>query len=457
MISLKMVKGAEMAEGVLTELHLPEPLRRFVIGRDPGAHWPIPDRTLALSARHCEIVATPAGVVLRDLSTNGTFVNGTAARLAGEHLLQDGDRFELGPYTVVVQGGLPRATAVPPAAVAAPAPAPAPRTPPVESTAPLRGGDPAAMLGSAAPAREGLTEILRAAPPAEDESVEVTKIRLAPKGAGASAARPAGRTPMPASAAAAAASAATPPAPPPQAAPPGLPATAPMPLQAASSPVPGPQAPPRAAAPAQAAAPDANAPLDSVLVALATGLGLPTAALAGRDPAQLATQTGALASAAITALRHLLEQQARERRQIGSRAPALQAVRDVNPLRLAATPEAALLALLAPGADTTRPLQRAAAELAAHPQRLLGAFRKATQRLGEDIAPDALQAALPAAAGTETPSQQQARHARLWALYTQVWQSLGLAPGQAWPQGFAEAAALHLASAYDDPGAAEAS
>jgi len=439
MISLKMVKGAEMAEGVLTEQRLPEPLQRFVIGRDPGAHWPIPDRTLALSARHCEIVATPAGVVLRDLSTNGTFVNGAAARLSGEHRLHDGDRFELGPYTIVVQGELPRAaTAAPPAAPAPPAPA-APRSPAVDSTAPLRGGDPAAMLASAAPAREGLTEILRAAPPAEDESVEVTKIRLAPKGAGAPAARPAGSAPGPGpgpgpgavAAAAAAASGAADPA-------------------AASARPAAPVAPP-AHAVATAAAP--AAPADAVLAALAAGLGLPADALAGRDPAQAAAQVGALARAGVTALRQLLEAQARERRQIGSRAPALQAVRDVNPLRLAATPEAALLALLAPGEDSAAPLQRAGAELAAHPQRLLAAFGGATQRLGEEIAPDALQAALPTSGAAETAAQQQARHAQLWALYTQVWRGMGLAPGQPWPQAYAEAAALHLAAAYDAQGA----
>ncbi len=428
MISLKMVKGAEMAEGVLTEQRLPEPLQRYVIGRDPCAHWPIPDRTLALSARHCEIVATPAGVVLRDLSTNGTFVNGAVARLTGEHPLQDGDRFELGPYTIVVQGGLPRAAALPSVATPAAVPPPSPRPASVEATAPLRGGDPAAMLASAAVPRAGLTEILRAAPPAEDESVEVTKIRLAPKGPAAPAARPAGSTPMPAvqSPAAAPVSAAPPQAP---------------------SPVPVPAAAP-APAPASAAA-------DPTLAALATGLGLPADALAGRDPALAAAQVGALARSAVSALRQLLEQQARERRQIGSRAPALQAVREVNPLRLAATPEAALLALLAPGADAAGPLQRAAGELAAHPQRLLAAFRAAAQRLGDELAPESLQAALPTSGSAETPAAQQARQAQLWALYTQIWQGMGLAEAQAWPQGFVEAAALHLAAAYDaaDPAA----
>ncbi|MBA4176413.1 MAG: type VI secretion system-associated FHA domain protein TagH [Leptothrix sp. (in: Bacteria)] len=426
MISLKIVKGAEIAVGVVPEMRLPEPLTGFVIGRDPAVHWPIPDPTRALSARHCEVLATPAGVVLRDLSTNGTFVNGAMARPAGDHVLNDGDRFELGPYTILVQGTLPAAASRPAAAAPTPAASPPTRPPSVQATAPSRGGDPAAMLASAAPPREGLTEILRAAPPAEDSPLEVTKIRLAPKTNDAAPARPAGRTPMPAVGAAAAAS---------------LPVPVPVPVQE-PAPVPAP--------PAAASA----AGVEPLLAALAAGLGLPPEALAGRDAAQAVAQAGALARAAVEVLRQLLEQQAQGRRQIGSRAPALQAVRDVNPLRLAATPEAALLALLAPGARPEVPLRRAAAELTAHEQRMLAAFRHAAQQLGEEIAPEALEAALPTSSGSDAAARLQARQARLWTLYTQVWQGMGLAPGLAWSQGFVEAAQLHLATAYDKPGPA---
>ena len=428
MISLKLVKGSELAEGVRTEIQLPATPPRFVIGRDPTAHWPIPDRTLAISARHCEMVAAPGGLLLRDLSTNGTFVNGSSARLAGEHALHDGDRIELGPYTIVVQSGLPRPAAVPGRAADTPAPPP-PRpapAPPVEATTPLRGGDPAAMLGSAAGAapRLGLTEILLASAPLVDESLEVTKIRMAPKLA-PKADRPAGATPMPTVTAAATAAAA------------------------------GPAA--NAATAATAAAPAASEPLTAHI---ATALGLPADALAGRSAAEAATQVAALARAGVIALRALLEQQAQARRQIGSRAPALAAVRELNTLRLAATPEAALQALLALGADATATVQRAADEVAAHQARLLAAFRAAAVRLGEEIAPASLQSALgataptpaatPAPALTPTPSQQ----AQLWALYTQVWQGLGLAPGQPWAQGFQEAALMHLAAAYDEAGKA---
>lgn len=418
MISLKLVKGSELAEGVRTEMQLPATPPRFVIGRDPTAHWPIPDRTLAISARHCEMVAAPGGLLLRDLSTNGTFVNGSTVRLAGEHTLHDGDRIELGPYTIVVQSGLPRPAAVPGRATDTPAPPPPPPPHPapalpVEATTPLRGGDPAAMLGSAAGAgpRLGLTEILLASAPLVDESLEVTKIRMAPKPM-PKADRPAGATPMPAVTAAGTAAAAGP-----------------------------------TATPATAAAPAASEPLTTHI---ATALGLPADALAGRSAAEAATQVAALARAGVIALRTLLEQQAQARRQIGSRAPALAAVRELNTLRLAATSEAALQALLAPGADATATVQRAADEVAAHQARLLAAFRAAAVRLGEEIAPASLQSALGATATAPAPAQQ----AQLWALYTQVWQGLGLAPGQPWAQGFQEAALMHLAAAYDEAGKA---
>lgn len=100
MVSLKILRGAELAPGVRDEVQWPAGTPRFVIGRDPSAHWSIPDATLSLSARHCELVATPRGVMLHDLSTNGTFVNDEAERMRADRLLQHGDRITLGPYQV---------------------------------------------------------------------------------------------------------------------------------------------------------------------------------------------------------------------------------------------------------------------------------------------------------------------------------------------------------------------
>lgn len=186
MWSLKVVKGAELADQLVPVQQLPQPLQRFSIGRDPGNAWVIADRSLAISARHCEIVGTPDGPALRDLSTNGTFVNGAAARVAGEHHLRHGDRFVLGPYEIWVAGPPMSALPVPPPK-ATPAVAPAP--PALTDTAVQRGGDPAAMLAAGGRGeRVALTEILRAAPPSTDTGVDMTRIRVAPPAAAAAAA-----------------------------------------------------------------------------------------------------------------------------------------------------------------------------------------------------------------------------------------------------------------------------
>jgi ABC-type multidrug transport system ATPase subunit/ABC-type multidrug transport system permease subunit len=58
---------------------------RILIGRDPGADWPVPSPQA--SWHHCEIAKTRAGTVVRDLgSTNGTFVNGV--RVAAQRITE---------------------------------------------------------------------------------------------------------------------------------------------------------------------------------------------------------------------------------------------------------------------------------------------------------------------------------------------------------------------------------
>lgn len=392
MWSLKIVQGAELADKPVVDMRLPMPLVRFSIGRDPGNPWPIADRTLALSARHCEVVATPAGPALRDLSTNGTFVNGSVARMAGDHLLRDGDRIEIGPFVIAVSGPpLPTRVAAP----VVPAPVAAVRPPGGMDAAPQRGGDPAAMLAAgAAGAPVGLTEILRVAAPVQDSAVDMTKIRLAP--------------------------------PPRAAAPAPAPAPAPVPVPA-----------PVAAAP----------PPTNLSEALARGLGVPASALAGQDPLWLAERLARCAQGATAALRQLLEQQAQARRTLGSRQSVRAAGPDLSPLRLSPSAQAALLALVAAPGDPAELLQRAGTELGVHQDKLLRAFRQAALRLGEQASPESLLAGL-GVAGDSPPSPAQ--QTRLWQLYTTLWNDLGLAPGAGWAAGFQEAALQHLAAAYDD-------
>lgn len=176
MLDLSLEVGAERCADAPRTMRVPPACARFVIGRDPACDWALPDRTLALSARHCEIVPTATGALLRDLSTNGTFVNGGPARIDGEVLLRDGDRIEMGPYTVAI-----RIAVVPPAT--APATPPSATSKTVEDTTPIvmaagRGRDPAAV----------------ASPLPEAEDLGLTRIRPVPAADGG---QPSAPPPMP--------------------------------------------------------------------------------------------------------------------------------------------------------------------------------------------------------------------------------------------------------------------
>jgi len=75
--------------------------RGAVIGRASTVDWCLPDPSLHISSRHCEIQFAEDKYVLNDISTNGTFKLGSAARLPGPHVIQQGDTFQIGQYEVV--------------------------------------------------------------------------------------------------------------------------------------------------------------------------------------------------------------------------------------------------------------------------------------------------------------------------------------------------------------------
>jgi type VI secretion system protein len=74
--------------------------RGAVIGRDPTSDWCLPDPSLHISSRHCEITFRDDGYVINDISTNGTFLNGAGARLPGPHMIQHGDVFVIGHFEI---------------------------------------------------------------------------------------------------------------------------------------------------------------------------------------------------------------------------------------------------------------------------------------------------------------------------------------------------------------------
>src|SRR5690348_13726291 len=75
--------------------------RGLDIGRDPYLDWTLPDPSRFISGRHCEVRWREGGYWLHDISTNGTFLNGSEGRLKAPHRLRNGDRFVIGQYIIV--------------------------------------------------------------------------------------------------------------------------------------------------------------------------------------------------------------------------------------------------------------------------------------------------------------------------------------------------------------------
>ena len=388
MLSLKLVQGAENAQGVRLEALVPPDQAKFVIGRDPACDWPIADKQLALSARHCEILRIEGRQVLRDLSTNGTFVNSSRERLPADHLLRHGDRIALGSYrievSVVPDAAMPQAKA--PVQVA--------------STAPRRGGDPAAMVGS--DWERAASPAARAAAGGVDAKTGFTRISKPP------------------------------------------------PRESLEAPV-AIAAPPRteagshaaASVPAREAAPVRQAPpgTTDILLRLSGGLGVPVEALGTSDPAVAAARVARLLRLSVLALHKQLSEQARQLRDLGSRAPLALVRSESAPLRLAPGPEEAMRVLLGAGDQAEGMLVRSNREISQHTERLISAFHAAGERLGEQLAPATL----------ERTAEGTGDMARLWKIYGSLWTALGIGVGKGWTDAFGEAAAAYLAAAYDDP------
>ncbi|MBB5690619.1 type VI secretion system FHA domain protein [Roseomonas alkaliterrae] len=77
----------------------------YVIGRGADANWVLPDPDRLLSKHHCVVEFRGGGWQVRDLSTNGTFVNHATAPVGRDQvkMLEDGDRLRLGPYEIEVR------------------------------------------------------------------------------------------------------------------------------------------------------------------------------------------------------------------------------------------------------------------------------------------------------------------------------------------------------------------
>ncbi|MDN3719137.1 FHA domain-containing protein [Roseibium salinum] len=76
--------------------------RGFDIGRHEHLDWSLPDPHRVVSGKHCEVRFEGGQFVLYDISTNGTFLNGSPNRMDQAHVLRSGDRLMIGDYVISV-------------------------------------------------------------------------------------------------------------------------------------------------------------------------------------------------------------------------------------------------------------------------------------------------------------------------------------------------------------------
>lgn len=76
--------------------------RGLDIGRDQFLDWTLPDPNRFVSGKHCEIRAEGGEYLLYDVSTNGTYVNGSENRVQSPYRLHSGDRLIIGQYIIAV-------------------------------------------------------------------------------------------------------------------------------------------------------------------------------------------------------------------------------------------------------------------------------------------------------------------------------------------------------------------
>jgi type VI secretion system FHA domain protein len=74
------------------------------IGRNQGNDWVLPDPEKFISGKHCVVTCRNGTYYLSDVSTNGTFVNGSTQPIGNgmEQPLREGDRVQIGEYELVV-------------------------------------------------------------------------------------------------------------------------------------------------------------------------------------------------------------------------------------------------------------------------------------------------------------------------------------------------------------------
>ena len=439
--------------------------RGLDIGRDAHLDWTLPDPDRVVSSKHCEIRYRDGGYWLTDVSTNGTYLNGSPQRLPAPTRLKDQDRLTIGRYVIAVTiEGEAAAQPVGPTPFSAPAGDSMVSVPadiwgggeaaPPENRAAFR--PPAAarpqadFLDFAAPLQpvQPITPAFAAPRPAFDPwgAPAAPEPELAPEAPAPPTPSPRRPPPPPeplgAPQAAQAFIAAPQPAPtplappappaavaftpPPAALAPSPPAPAPTPPPARPQPDPFQLQPPAPAArePAPAAVAPA-APTFDALARILAAAGVNASGVAGRPPEQLADDIGAIIGLVAKHLAEMLASRAETKSLIRSSSRTEIRALENNPLRFQATPAEALAIMLGPShrsyLGAREALERSFADLKEHQMLTFGAMQAALDTLFEDLAPEKIERSVEPEKGLG--GLLSSRKAKLWDIYVERWRA----------------------------------
>jgi len=423
----------------------------FTLGRGAECDWQLSDPERVLSKRHCAVEYLAGGWQLRDLSTNGTFLNNLPEPVGREQVrpLRDGDRLRLGSYEIECRvadeagfgegrwestSAMPDPMFQPPSGdsdiFAAPLPGlgPAGGTPAGGTPLLPSDFDPFASDGpdNAMPDHRPGTEDMFTPPRVTMPDLLPADWDKPPPTGHDTPTRPPANDPF-----------ANMPDPFADAPPPGhgFGAPAPAPLPGGGS-LPDPFAEPSGPAgadpfaepahlegrPAPQPAPSAPArpiagPSDGMQEAMALLLhaaGLPPAA-PGADPATTIAQAGEALRAAVGGLRALLIARGDVKREFRIEQTMLRAAGN-NPLKFAATDEVAVQALLSPRGGGPAAVRETVEDLTAHQLATIAATQAAARALLARLAPAGVEAEVPSG-GLSLPG---AREKRLWEAYRRL-------------------------------------
>lgn len=354
------------------------------VGRSTAMDWTLPDPDRHISSHHFDVKFENGGFYLIDTSTNGLFMDGSRHRLAGPHLLQPGQRFQVGHYYISVSADAP--AAAPAAAPSAPAPA---SSFGADADPWAIGGTPAAPINpNPTPKRNPFDdfagEFLVNPNPTAPEPVPATPEPVAPPAASGSA------SPFGAPAAAPSPLAAPPAAPPPGIGQP-VPSFSPPPIQTpVPTAAPGLQQPPVGNTHAPTAA------AGDFLKAFCEGAGLPPEAAANVDPDAFARELGRGMRVTAQELMSMLQDRASAKQFTKGGERTMMGATENNPLKFLPDAPQALEVMFLKPRDGFMPgskgVETALSDVRVHQMAVFAAIQPALLGLLQDLAPEAIDA-----------------------------------------------------------------